>query len=101
MSFIVKNRRLKVSPGGLITLPVSARKGLAMERGQGTRVDVAVRDGVVILTPAKDESGYRVSAGGNLLLRSEARDILSKGAARHYWIDSDDEARTVKLVPFA
>jgi hypothetical protein len=32
---ILKNHRLKMSPGGIITLPVSARKTLKMEKGKG------------------------------------------------------------------
>lgn len=96
----VKNRRLKMSPGGIVTLPVAARKSLRMEKGQGARVTVAVEDGVVLLAPAGEKGGFRVSAGGQLELRQEARAALERGTAKHYWIELLDDKGEVRLHPF-
>ncbi len=97
---IVKNRRLKMSPGGIISLPVSARKALQMEKGQGRRVTVAVESNVVILAQASKTGGVRVSCNGQLELQGEARAILATGVGRHYWVELDDGASRVKLNPF-
>lgn len=97
---VVKNRRLKMSPSGIITLPVSARKALKMEKGQGCRVTVAVENNAVILAPANKTSGFRVSPKGQLELLGEARKTLSAGADRHYWMELDDGSSIVKLNPF-
>ena len=96
----VKNRRLKVSPGGIITLPVAARKALRMAKGEGTRVTVSVNDGVVTLASAGKTGGFRVSPGGQLELRSEARAALDAGLQRHYWIELQDDAGQVRLHPY-
>ena len=48
----IKNTRTKVSPGGVITLPVSARKALGMKPKTGSRVTVAVKGNTVLLAPA-------------------------------------------------
>src|SRR2546423_7651401 len=96
----VKNRRLKMSPGGIVTLPVAARKSLRMSKGQGARVTVAVVDGVVTLALTGETGGFRVSANGQLELRVEARDVLQRGVGRHYWIELLDDHGQVKLHPF-
>jgi|GEM_PF-2736532 len=97
---IVKNRRLKMSPGGIVTLPVAARKSLRMSRGRGARVTVAVVDGAVALALAGETGGFRVSAAGQLELREEARGVLQRGVGRHYWIELFDDNGQVKLHPF-
>jgi hypothetical protein len=96
----VKNRRLKVSPGGIVTLPVAARKSLRMSKGQGARVTVAVDSGKVTLAIAGKTGGFRVSAGGQLELREEARAVLESGTGRHYWVELLDDQGQVKLHPF-
>lgn len=95
----VKNRRLKMSLGGIVTLPVAARKSLRMLKGQGVRVTVAVDDGIVTLALAGETGGFRVSAGGQLELREEARAVLQRGAGRHYWVELLDNHGQVKLHP--
>jgi hypothetical protein len=97
---VVKNRYLKMSPGGIVSLPVAARKSLGMVKGQGTSVSVAVHDGVVTLASVGEVGGFRVSANGQLELRSEARDALQTGTGRHYWIELFDDDKQVKLHPF-
>ena len=57
----IKNRSCKISPGGVITLPLSARKSLGMEPKKGARVTVAVDDGTIILHLTSDRAGARVS----------------------------------------
>ena len=96
----VKNRRLKISPGGIITLPVAARKSLRMKKGVGARVTVAVQDGAVSLALAGETGGYRVSPRGELELRGDARALLDTGAARHFWIELLDAQGEVKLYPW-
>ncbi|HEX7168531.1 MAG TPA: hypothetical protein VF230_16235 [Acidimicrobiales bacterium] len=96
----VKNRRLKVSPGGVVTLPVAARKALGMVQGEGAKVTVAVEKEAVNVALTTDTGGFRVSRGGQLELRGEAREVLESGEARHYWIDLDDEGRRITLHPF-
>ena len=97
---VVKNRRLKMSPGGIITLPVSARKALRMEKGKGRRVTVAIEKDTVILEPASDSGGFRVSPKGQLELQGEARMALNAGASRHYWLELNDETGKVSLKPY-
>ena len=53
----VRNRSLKMSPGGVITLPVSARKTLGMTRQHGVRVTIAVKERSLLLRPASDQAG--------------------------------------------
>lgn len=95
----VTNKRQKISPGGIVTLPVSARKSLGVAKGAGTRVSVAVKDGAVVLAAVK-AGGFRVSAGGQLVLRQEARQALEQGAARHFELELDDKKGTVTLRPY-
>ena len=97
---IVKNRRLKMSPGGIITLHVSARKALKMEKGQGCRVTVAVENNAVILAPTNKTGGFRVSPKGQLELRGEAQSTLTAGVGRHYWMECNDGTGVLKLNPF-
>lgn len=97
----VKNRRLKMSPAGVITLPVAARKALGMFKGQGTQVSVAVDDGAVIVMTVGESGGFRVSKGGQMALRQEARETLARGTRSHYWIELLDEKRQIRLHPFA
>ena len=95
----VRNRRLKMSPGGLITLPVAARKALRMVKGEGARVTASVRDGAIVLESGGDTGGFRVSPGGQLELRGEAQSVLRGGVKRHYWIELNDEAGRIVLRP--
>lgn len=97
---IIRNRRTKVSPGGIITLPVGARKALKMSPGVGGRVTVAIQEGAVEIKPVEGLGGYRVSAKGQMELRGEARDLLSKGKSRHYWLEMNDSASQVLLRPY-
>jgi len=94
----VKNKRLKMSPGGLITLPVSARRGLGMEQGKGAHVNIQVKQNVIVLTPTAQ--GARVSPGGALEVNADAKRVLSAAAKRHYWLEVDDKSHSVTLHPF-
>jgi len=71
-----------------------------MAKGQGARVTVAVDDGIVTLAPAGKTGGFRVSPGGQLELRGEARTALQRGTGRHYWVELLDESGQVRLHPF-
>jgi bifunctional DNA-binding transcriptional regulator/antitoxin component of YhaV-PrlF toxin-antitoxin module len=98
----VKNKRLKISPGGLITLPVSARKALGMVKGQGARVAASVDGGEVLVSRKlpTEEEGWRISAGGALQLAGSARDVLTHSPTRHYWLKLSDDKQQVRLIPY-
>jgi hypothetical protein len=97
---VVQNRRLKISPGGMITLPVAARRSLRMTKGVGARVTVAIGDGAVLLALAGKTGGFRVSPRGQLELTGDARTLLDSGEARHYRIELLDAQGQVKLYPW-
>lgn len=96
----IKNRSSKISPSGVLTLPLSARKALAMHPGKGCRVTVALAPDGVALRPTSDQAGVRVSPKGQMELVGEPRALLESAVARHYWLDLDDEKQTVVLRPY-
>lgn len=96
----IKNTRAKVSPGGVITLPVSARKTLGMKPKAGSRVTVAVEGNAVLLAPATSDGGFRVSPAGQMEVRGDALKILEGGKERHFYLELDDERHTVALHPW-
>lgn len=98
----VRNKRLKMSPGGLITLPVAARKSLGLTPKNAGRISVTVSDGTVLLSSVKPEPGpgLKISPRGNMNLSEPARAVLARGVGRHYWVSLDDTARLVRLHPF-
>jgi bifunctional DNA-binding transcriptional regulator/antitoxin component of YhaV-PrlF toxin-antitoxin module len=97
---VVKNTRSKVSPGGVITLPVAARKALGMKPREGAQVTVAVKDDAVELAPAGADGGFRVSARGQMELRGDPRRVLEAGVGRHFWLELNDDDQTVRLHPY-
>ncbi len=100
--FQVKNKRLKMSPGGIITLPVSGRKALGMEQGTGSRIGISVEDNCVVLSakPEKKEKHWPISKQGQMQLKGKAKELLDNGKNRHYWLELDDKNRLARLVPF-
>src|SRR5690349_5230349 len=102
-SICVKNKRLKMSPGGRISLPVSARKALGMTPGAGARVTVGVENGRVVVAAAAAEAGgsVRVSPKGMMELPADARQIFVAGPTRHYWLEAFDATHRVVLHAFA
>ena len=101
MTFVVKNKRLKMSPGGIISLPVSARKALGMQVNQGTQLNVVVGTDHVLISgePNRPENSLRVSKKGLLELPADAKAILSK-RNKYYWLELDDKNKSAKLRPF-
>jgi bifunctional DNA-binding transcriptional regulator/antitoxin component of YhaV-PrlF toxin-antitoxin module len=100
--FTVSNKRLKMSPGGVIDIPVAGRKALGMEKGVGAKVSVTVDDGGVVIKPAQDEdNAWRISPKGVMVLRERAYETLEAAPGRHYELDVDDDAGQVWLAPFA
>lgn len=97
---IVRNRSLKISPGGVVTLPVSARKTLRMEPKRGARVTVALDGGRVLLRATTEKAGTRISPKGQMEMVGTARELLEQGEKRHYWLELDDAAGEVAMVPF-
>jgi len=96
----IKNRSSKISPGGVVTLPLGARKALGMEPKKGARVTVSVDGRAVVLHVTSDRAGSRVSPGGQMEMVGEARRLLETGEARHFWLEADDEHRRVALHPY-
>lgn len=98
----VKNKRLKMSPGGMITLSVAARKALAMRQGMGTRVGLRIQRGEIVLTtrPPTEAKTWRISSGGMMVLRGKAKALLANALRRHYWLKLNDEKQQVRIVPF-
>jgi bifunctional DNA-binding transcriptional regulator/antitoxin component of YhaV-PrlF toxin-antitoxin module len=95
-----RNKSLKISPGGIVTLPVSARRTLGMAPKAGSRVTVAVDAGRVILKPTSEQAGTRISPKGQMELVGVARDVLANGDKRHFWMELDDGTHEVALLPF-
>jgi hypothetical protein len=102
MRTTVKNKRLKMSPGGVVDLPVAARKALGLEKGKGGRVTVeADEGGVTIATPkTEDAQAWRISPKGMMVLRERPYEVLASAPGRHYWVELHDDDRSVRLVPF-
>lgn len=100
VNLVVKNRSSKISPNGVLTLPLSARKALAMEPGKGCRVTVAMISGGVSLSRSSNQSGIRVSPKGQMELIGDPRALLNQAVARHFWLEISDEQRTVVLYPY-
>jgi bifunctional DNA-binding transcriptional regulator/antitoxin component of YhaV-PrlF toxin-antitoxin module len=98
---IIRNRSSKISPGGVITLPLSARRALGMTPKLGVRVTVAVEEDCVILHPTSDQAGSRVSPKGQIEVVGNARRLLEQGVARHYWLEVNDAQKRVALHPYA
>lgn len=96
----LKNKRMKMSPGGIITLPVSARKTLKMKKGLGARVTVAVAGKALEIKPVKAKGGFRVSKNGMLELRENPRELLAGSDGRHYWLELNDDKGTVLVHPY-
>lgn len=98
---VIKNRSLKISPGGIVTLPVAARKTLAMSPGVGSRVSIAMEDGAIHLAPCSAQGGTRISPKGQLEFLGEPRELLLRGEARHFWLELRDASNIVVLRPLA
>ena len=98
----VKNKRMKMSPGGVITLTVAARKALGMKVNEPFKAAVKT-DGksIVISGDTKAENAtYRISKKGQMLLGGEAKELLMKSKNRHYWLQLNDKSREARLMPF-
>jgi bifunctional DNA-binding transcriptional regulator/antitoxin component of YhaV-PrlF toxin-antitoxin module len=97
----IKNKRAKISPAGIITLPLPARKVLGMSPNIGSRVSVAVVGKSVELKTVKGEGGMRVSPKGQMDLQGDARETLQSGTKRHIWIEVSDDPPMVVVHPWA
>ena len=91
-----------MSPGGLITLPAAARKGLGMTKGKPIDVNISTDGKSILLTSAlaKGRNAYESSSGGNMLLKGAEKEFLLKSKNRHYWLEIADDKKQVKLLPF-
>jgi hypothetical protein len=98
----IKNKRMKMSPGGVITLTVAARKALGMKINEPEKVAVNVANNTVVISKNKNvaENAYRISKKGQMVLAGEAKELLAKGKDRHYWLKLDDAKHEASLVPY-
>ena len=98
----IQNKRLKMSPGGVITLTVAARKALGMKVNEPERVSVNVSDNSIIISKNRNvkENRYRVSKKGQMVLAGDAKALLLKSKNRHYWLKLDDASNQASLLPF-
>lgn len=98
----VNNKRMKMSPGGIITLTVAARKALGMKVNEGAQVSVkAEKDAIVISgRPSREEKTWKVSPKGQMSLGGDAKALLLKSKGRHYWLELDDAANEARLRAF-
>ena len=96
----IKNKRAKISPGGIITLPLSARQALGMNPNSGSRVSVAVVGKSVELKTVKGEGGTRVSPKGQMDLQGDARGTLQSGTERHIWMEVSGDHQMVVIHPW-
>jgi hypothetical protein len=102
MTMTIKNKRLKISPGGIISLPVSARKALGMVPGVSAVAGISTGNSGVVLTGevAKGSDQIRISKKGQAVLSGAAREYLDKGIQRHYWLELDDSRKVAILRAF-
>ncbi|MBK6699593.1 MAG: hypothetical protein IPG55_06765 [Saprospiraceae bacterium] len=98
----IKNKRLKMSPGGVVTLNVATRKALGMKVNEPANVSVTVDDNCIVINGnlEADKKTWRVSKSGQLVINAEAKELLSKNEHRHYWVMLDDNKREARLMPY-
>jgi hypothetical protein len=63
---------------------------------------VNVSNNSVIISKNRNEAEnkYRVSKKGQMVLGGEAKELLMKSKARHYWLKLDDAKHQASLLPF-
>ncbi len=98
----IKNKHMKMSPGGVITLTVAARKTLGMKINEPEKVAVSVANNTIVISKNKNvaENEYRISKKGQLVLGGAAKELLLKSKTRHYWLKLDDAKNQASLVPY-
>ncbi|WP_221393711.1 hypothetical protein [Dyadobacter sp. NIV53] len=96
----IKNNRLKMSPGGIVTLTVAARKALGMKVNESEKVSVSTDRESVIITKGEGLKTTRISKSGQLELSTEAKELLLKSEKRHYWLELDDDKNQVRLMVY-
>jgi hypothetical protein len=99
---VIKDDSLKISPGGVVSLPREARDALGMKSGTGMIVGVSTEKEAIVLTGDPRQGSYqiRVSKGGQAVLLGDAHDRLSKAPGRHFRLELDAPRKTVKLLAF-
>jgi len=99
---VVKNKRLKMSPAGVISLPVAARKALGMTPGASAVVGITAKsDGIALVgSPTKEAATLRISKRGQAVLPEAGRACLNKAQKRHYWVELKDAERIAVLRPY-
>jgi hypothetical protein len=93
------SQAIKLGPGGIVTLPRSARKTLRMSPMKGARVTIAVEGNRVHLRRSSDHAGTRVSPKGQMELFGSALRVLEEGDERHCCMELNDTIQQVVLLP--
>ena|SRR5690606_25355186 len=97
----IKNKSLKMSPGGLISLSVAARKGLGMIKDRPARIGISSDEKTILLKgDVENKDAFRVSSKGLTVLRGKEKELLSKADKRHYWMEVNDDRKEVRLYPY-
>jgi hypothetical protein len=98
----IKNKHMKMSPGGVITLTVAARKALGMKINEPEKVAVNVANNTVVISKNENvkENEHRISKKGQMVLDGAAKELLLKSKNRHYWLKLDDAKHEASLVPY-
>lgn len=97
----IKNKSLKMSPGGLISLSVAARKGLGMSKGRPGRIGISCDGKAIVLNGSADKKdAFYVSSKGLTVLRGKEKELLDNADKRHYWMEINDDRKEVTIHPF-
>ncbi len=73
-----------------------------MKVNQPEKVAVSVSNNAILISKSRkaEENAYRVSKKGQLVLAGEAKELLLRSKARHYWLKLDDAKNQATLLPF-
>jgi len=98
----IKNKRSKMSPNGVITLSVAARKALGMKVNEPGQIKISSDKKSVVLSASssKSKKTFRVSKKGITSLKGDEKELLLKNEKRHYWMQIDDTNKEVRLLPY-
>ena len=95
----IKNKSLKMSPGGLIS--VAARKGLGMIKDRPARIGISSDEKTILLKgDVENKDAFRVSSKGLTVLRGREKELLSNADKRHYWMEVNDDRKEVRIYPY-
>lgn len=95
-----RNDNRRISPRGMIDLPLEVRKALGFRKGESKLLDVQVKGKSLLIRPAEKPGPYTVKAspGGVFQLPAEAHQALTGGTKGRYDLDESKIAsQTLQL----